>query len=359
MGMRRSGFLPRRVVQVHLLERCNLRCSHCYSSSGPSAAGGLPSTELVERLVVLRGEGYEEIALSGGEPLMYGDLELVLESAAELGFSTSLITNGTVVTKKRAAALAQFGTRVAVSIDGRPPTHDRQRGEGSFHRAMNGAARLEVGGVSWGLAHCVTRPTLPDLPWLADLAVSRGARILQIRPLINVGRARRLRDGLDFDERQRVFAIAQLLQVAHEGDLRIQCDLAPASALLEDAELHGVLRRPHAFGVRHSLSDLVNPLVMDADGSLWPLAYGIADEQRIAGPNDWRSAIESYVEDGWRSLAMLLRRTFRQLAPDDATDWYAAAVEASRHRSLPLARGQVEHGSDTPSRSQHVAPGER
>lgn len=345
MEPRRSGFLPRRVVQVHLLERCNLRCSHCYSSSGPASAVGMPAPELVARLGLLRREGYEEVALSGGEPLMAGDLECLLEAACELGFSISVITNGTVVTKKRAQVLARHGVRVAVSIDGRPQEHDARRGEGTFRRAMNGARRLREAGVTWGIAHCVTGATLPDLPWLADLAASEGARVLQLRPLVAVGRARGLRGALDFDERQRVLAIAHLLRVAHEGVLQVQCDLAPASVLQEDAHLHGVLRRPASCEARYPLSDLVNPLVMDARGSLWPLAYGMARDQRIAGPEEWPRDMGSYVRCRWTRLALLLRRTLEGLDPGDSTDWYAETVSAScrapvaprvvRRRSLP------------------------
>jgi len=284
----------------------------------------------VERLRLLRGEGYEEIALSGGEPLLYGDLARVLEVATDFGFRVSLITNGTVVTETRARLLARHGVRVAVSIDGRPAQHDQQRGAHTFRRAMDGAARLGSAGVTWGIAHCVTAATLPSLPWLADLAVSEGASILQIRPMVSVGRARGRGHALAIDERRRVLAIAHLLQVAHAGVLQVQCDLAPVDTLREGAPLHGVLRRRSACESRHPLSDLVNPLVVDAAGGLWPLAYGMAEAQRIASPDQWTEDIESYSRRGWVTLAELLRRLLSGLRSDDVTDWYAEAVHASR-----------------------------
>ena len=32
-----------RIVQIHPTRRCNLRCLHCYSSSGPEVKGELPA----------------------------------------------------------------------------------------------------------------------------------------------------------------------------------------------------------------------------------------------------------------------------------------------------------------------------
>ena len=64
-----------RVVQVHPTTQCNLRCRHCYSSSGPQSKAVLPGSLLVEVLRDAAQEGYNAVGISGGEPLMYAELD--------------------------------------------------------------------------------------------------------------------------------------------------------------------------------------------------------------------------------------------------------------------------------------------
>ena len=52
---------PRPYLQVHPSRRCNLRCRHCYSSSGPEQTGALP-VELLADVVRDAAElGYGEV----------------------------------------------------------------------------------------------------------------------------------------------------------------------------------------------------------------------------------------------------------------------------------------------------------
>ena len=49
------------VVQIHPTLRCNLRCQHCYSASGPELAGGLAIEALERLLPELAAEGFNAI----------------------------------------------------------------------------------------------------------------------------------------------------------------------------------------------------------------------------------------------------------------------------------------------------------
>ena len=53
--------------------------------------------------------GAVQLGLSGGEPLVRDDLELIVAEARSLGYYTNLLTSGVGLTEKRAAALKAAG----------------------------------------------------------------------------------------------------------------------------------------------------------------------------------------------------------------------------------------------------------
>ena len=62
------------IIQLHPTRRCNLRCLHCYSLSGPEARDVLSETTLAETLTDARAQGYAVASFSGGEPVLYPGL---------------------------------------------------------------------------------------------------------------------------------------------------------------------------------------------------------------------------------------------------------------------------------------------
>src|SRR5438034_8932097 len=83
-----------RVLQVHVSRRCNLRCLHCYSSSGPEERTELSAPLLRSVISDASAERYTVASFSGGEPLLYAALPAVLEQAQSCGMRTTVTTNG-------------------------------------------------------------------------------------------------------------------------------------------------------------------------------------------------------------------------------------------------------------------------
>src|SRR5215210_8985899 len=109
-----------RIVQLHPTRRCNLRCLHCYSESGPDVREEL-SLELVCGLLEdAAAEGYTVAGFSGGEPLLYGPLAAALDQAHDCGLVTTVTTNGMPLTKARLAQLQGRADLLAISLDGVP-----------------------------------------------------------------------------------------------------------------------------------------------------------------------------------------------------------------------------------------------
>jgi GTP 3',8-cyclase len=117
---------PLRDLRISVTDRCNFRCVYCM----PKEVFGrdyrfLPRRELltfeeIERIArVFVGLGVNKLRITGGEPLLRRDLEVLIERLAGLGddLDLTLTTNAALLAQK-AQALADAGlTRVTVSLD--------------------------------------------------------------------------------------------------------------------------------------------------------------------------------------------------------------------------------------------------
>src|SRR5438445_13537306 len=95
-----------RVLQVHPTRFCNMRCLHCYSSSGPEERSRLAVPLLEETIRHAARLGYNMLSVSGGEPLLYSGLHAICAEARRQKMIVTLVTNGTVMNEARLASVA-------------------------------------------------------------------------------------------------------------------------------------------------------------------------------------------------------------------------------------------------------------
>jgi Fe-coproporphyrin III synthase len=319
------------VIQVHPTLLCNLRCRHCYSSSGPELRGALNAADLLPFLAWARGQGYETVSFSGGEPLAYPDLVPLARSLKGFGYRLALTTNGLLLDEPRLEALAGLLDLMALSVDGPPELHDEIRARrGAFERTAAALARVRAAGQAFGLIHTVTRQSLPHLPWLADFALEQGAGLLQLHPLAGVGRGHGMAasHGLDQEHCSRLYLLARLIGARLEPEVRVQLDLAPRDAVLARRTSYRLLGWVASAGAAGTaaLSDLVNPLIVRADGRVTGFDYGLAETHPIARLGaGWESDVERFFRTGAATLGAHLAERFAALErrPERFVDWYA------------------------------------
>ncbi len=160
------------VVIWNLIRRCNLTCKHCYSISADKDFPGELSTPEVFRVMDdLRAYGVPVLILSGGEPLLRGDIFDISHRAKEMGFYVGLSTNGTLIDETNIDAIADVGyDYVGVSIDGIRETHDRfRRREGAFDASIDGIRLCRAQGIKVGLRFTMTQDNASELPSLISL----------------------------------------------------------------------------------------------------------------------------------------------------------------------------------------------
>ena len=102
-------------VYIEITNRCNLACDFCHGTKRPL---GTMSPEDFRRIAEkLRGETSYLYLHVLGEPLLHPQLKELLAIAGELGFRVCLVTNGTLLHKRREELLAAKSLhKVSVSL---------------------------------------------------------------------------------------------------------------------------------------------------------------------------------------------------------------------------------------------------
>ncbi|MFQ5460970.1 MAG: radical SAM protein [Anaerolineae bacterium] len=181
--------------------RCNLACVHCFNSSGPTNTdlSFLDRTRVGHLLDEAETLGARDVAFTGGEPFLHPDMPEMAGDALER-FPTTILTNGTLLTRGivarlgEAAARSRYSLEIRVSVDSATAAaNDDLRGDGVFRRALAGIARLHGAGFLPILTAVRTWPPDEDLLELeAFEALLRRAGVGQPRvkllPPLSLGR---------------------------------------------------------------------------------------------------------------------------------------------------------------------------
>ncbi len=125
---------------AELTYRCPLRCPYCSNPSDFAEHGDEIDTDTWLRVFQeAEALGIVQLNLTGGEPLLRDDLELLIEGAGKLELYTNLITSGIPLTSERLSRLRSLGLdSVQVSIQSaRSSVSDRIAGAPSFHRKLD------------------------------------------------------------------------------------------------------------------------------------------------------------------------------------------------------------------------------
>jgi pyrroloquinoline quinone biosynthesis protein E len=125
---------------AELTYRCPLRCPYCSNPLDFAECGNEIDTDTWLRVFHEAEElGVVQLNLTGGEPLLRDDLELLIEGARKLDLYTNLITSGIPLSSERLTRLRALGLdSVQVSIQSTiSSVSDRIAGAPSFNRKLD------------------------------------------------------------------------------------------------------------------------------------------------------------------------------------------------------------------------------
>ena len=269
------------IVQIHPTLRCNLRCLHCYSQSSPREKDRLSAETIIRLLDSAHRQGYRTASFSGGEPVLCRDLGAMLRHAKALGMRTTVTSNGMLLSGERLETFAAHTDVLAISLDGEPSTHDRMRDcPGAFDRMAANLDAVRASGVNFGFIFTLTLHNVDQVGWAAEFAASQGAKLFQIHPLEEVGRAAEVLNGCRPDAVECAFAYveAERIRAQFRDRMFVQLDLFHRDL---------VARVPERFYAENAtipcarLAQCVSPIVVEADGTVSPIVYGFGRRYAI------------------------------------------------------------------------------
>lgn len=126
-------------VDLHITNRCNLKCKTCCYTSNELELYEMTTEEAFSVIDSAVGLGCLELHISGGEPLLRSDLLSICQYAIGKGLEVRLQTNGILLTPEKANELRTIGIKeLMISLDGScKGIMDPIRGNGSFAQTIN------------------------------------------------------------------------------------------------------------------------------------------------------------------------------------------------------------------------------
>lgn len=214
------------LVTFDVTARCNLQCRYCYVRAGHKLPQELTTEQVKCILDELSRLGVFWISLSGGEPLLRDDILEIVSYCVTTEFSTSITTNGTLLTPELADQLRKTGLeRVQISIDSIDPhPHETMRGKGTHQQTLKGLTYLKEAGFTFIGVSCVpTKVNLKDIPHLIDWAHEKKLPLVRILRYMPAGRGKEVRDiALNQNEVQWLLQAVRKKQDELKGKLIIR-----------------------------------------------------------------------------------------------------------------------------------------
>jgi PqqA peptide cyclase len=168
---------------AELTYRCPLHCVFCYNPI--DFANHTQELDTAGWLRVLqqgREMGAVQLGLSGGEPLVRDDLEVIVAEARRLGYYSNLLTSGVGLTRERAAALKAAGLdHVQLSFqDSTREMNDFLSHTKTFALKQNVAAIIQDQGWPMVMNVVIHRMNIDHLDRIIAMAEELGAEYLEI-----------------------------------------------------------------------------------------------------------------------------------------------------------------------------------
>ena len=221
----KHGWKPRNCVW-ELTLACNLRCRHCGSSAGRPLPAELSTAECADVARQLAELGCELVTLSGGEPTLRHDWDVVARSIAERGMVVNLVTNGVYPTAGEARDVAQRArdaglSNVGVSLDGPEPVNDLLRGPGTFRKILAAIEQFVECGVKVAVMTTVNQLNLPRLHEVRQIAIDAGAGLWRLQLAKPMGAMTHARE-LVLRPEQMLELVPTLAQLKVKGEIGLR-----------------------------------------------------------------------------------------------------------------------------------------
>lgn len=210
-----NGFPESISLQLHVTDRCNIACPHCYGEKKTDTEFSFEELSAVLQqytalLTVPRQNNQPKIdghiAITGGEPFMRNDIFDILNYLAEQEemFSFGVLTNGTLIDASAAERLAALKPLfVQVSINGDEGTDERLKGK--LEKVVNGIEHLKKAEMYTVISFTARKDNYKRFPEVAQLGRQLNVDMIWSDRFIPLGKSKELTTLLMTPEETRDF----------------------------------------------------------------------------------------------------------------------------------------------------------
>lgn len=153
-----------RAINFHLLRACNARCRYCFATF-PETSTRLTTADAIEVMRRVRAAGGEKMNFVGGEPTLHPNIEELIVAAKEMGFTTSIVSNGARLGRLLASPAGALLDWVGLSVDSVTDQGNARIGRGGpgyVAQAIAHAQRARANGAAVKLNTVVTRHNVTE-----------------------------------------------------------------------------------------------------------------------------------------------------------------------------------------------------
>lgn len=192
-------FQAPRLIAWEVTRRCSLNCRHCRASAQNIPYRDELSLDECKRLL----DGMTQFTpppimiLTGGDPMMRGDIFDIISYGASLGLRMVIALCGQHLSLDLMRQLKTSGIlKTSFSLDGSTAeSHDAfRRVPGSFEAVMDSMAQAREVGMPFQVNSTISQYNVAELPDILDLVVQSGADAFHPFLLVPTGNARELLD---------------------------------------------------------------------------------------------------------------------------------------------------------------------
>ncbi len=216
------------IISWNTTQACNMSCVHCYRDAGTRREDELTTEEGKKLLGEMAKAGFKIVILSGGEPLMRGDIYELIAHAVKVGLRPVLGTNGALITPETAKRLKEAGLGAAgISIDSCDKEKHNwfRKADGAWENTMAGIEACKAAGLRFQIHTTVMQWNEPEITDITDLAVRLGAMAHHVFFLVPTGR------GKDIEETTlKTEQYEALLNRILDKQLEVPIELKPTCA---------------------------------------------------------------------------------------------------------------------------------
>lgn len=158
------------LVTFSLTPRCNFDCVYCYGDYKTRSVQQeqITTKEAIQAIEELAAMGMFYLQLSGGEPLIRDDIDVIVNKANELGVVLGISTNGSLVETK-IETVKKIKT-ICISFDGDEMSNDANRGLGSYQVIMRAIKVAKNAGVNVHTYTTVNRNNVGSIDYIMEFA---------------------------------------------------------------------------------------------------------------------------------------------------------------------------------------------